>query len=70
MKNYRVLVREVHISHMEVLANSPDDAIDAVLDGVGKETHLEYSHTLDSDHWQVVTPEGETFSYVMGELVK
>ncbi len=69
MKTYRVLVREVHISHMEVRADDPDDAIFQVEGGAGEEKHLEYSHTLDSSTW-TVTSEGKTFSYVGNELIE
>lgn len=51
---YRVLVREIHISTMEVEeASSPEDAILAVVAGQSVELTCEYSHTLDSDTWSV-----------------
>jgi len=58
MGKYTVLVREVHVSHMEVEADSPQEALKAVREGGGEETCLEYSHTLDSNStWQVLDNE-------------
>ena len=53
MKTYIVGVREVHVSHMEVEANSPEEAVKKVVEGEGEETYLEYSHPLDKDLWTV-----------------
>jgi len=50
---FTVLVREVHVSHREVTASSKEEALRMVKDGDGDETYLEYSHTLDTDTWQV-----------------
>lgn len=46
-------VREVHVSTMEVEAESPEAAVQMVKDGQGREIMCEYSHTLDSDLWTV-----------------
>lgn len=50
---YIVQVREVHISHREVEANSPEEAKELVSNGDDTEVYLEYSHTLGSDTWTV-----------------
>lgn len=52
-KKYLVAIREVHVSHREIEADSPDDAIEKVFYGDGEEVLCEYSHTLDSDTWTV-----------------
>ena len=49
---YRVLVREVHVSHRIVEAPGPEEAkIIAAMEG--DEDYCEYSHTLDADTWTV-----------------
>lgn len=53
MKRYNVLIREVHVSHREVSAESEAEAIEKVANGEGEETYLEYSHTMNKDHWTV-----------------
>ena len=50
---YLVQVREVHISHREIEAESAEQALSFVADQDGEETFLEYSHTLDPDLWTV-----------------
>ena len=50
---YIVLVREVHVSHREIEADSEDEAKSKVYGGQGEETYLEYSHTLDRWYWTV-----------------
>ena len=60
MAKYTVLVREVHISHMEVEADSPEEAIEKVKEGEGDEATCEYSHTLDDDTWSVDDADGNT----------
>lgn len=52
-KKFTVLVREVHVSHREVEADSEAEALEKVAGGEGDETFLEYSHTLDTNTWQV-----------------
>jgi hypothetical protein len=52
-----VLVKEVHTSHMEIHADSKEEAIEKVANGEGEEVHEEYSHTLDTDEWEVLTSE-------------
>lgn len=58
MPKYTVLVREVHVSHMVVEADSPKEAIKKIKDGDGDEALCEYSHTLDSETWSVDDAEG------------
>ncbi len=57
-KLYNVLVREVHVSIMQIAAFSPAEAIKLVNDGDGEEMFLEYSHTLDQDTWTVEESSG------------
>jgi hypothetical protein len=59
VKRYNVMIREVHVSHREVSAESEAEAIEKVADGEGEETFLEYSHTMGKDHWTVETKEDE-----------
>lgn len=47
MKKFRVLVREVHVSTMEVEAETREEAIANVQEGEGEEISLEYGHTPD-----------------------
>ena len=53
MPKYNVLIREVHVSHRTVEADSEGEAIEKVAGGEGEETYLEYSHTLDTEAWTV-----------------
>lgn len=64
MKTYFVRRREVWVSYVEIDAESPQAALQLVSGGAGDELEdlLEYSHTLDSDSWDVEDPE-------TGELV-
>ncbi len=55
---YCVLVREVHVSTMEIEAANPIEAIQKVKDGQGEEVICEYSHTLDPDTWSVDDEKG------------
>ena len=51
---YIVNVREVHIQMVEIEAATEEEALDKVRGGEGNYIDpLEYSHTLDSDHWTV-----------------
>tara|TARA_R100000951_G_C2581314_1_gene162027 strand:- start:540 stop:743 length:204 start_codon:yes stop_codon:yes gene_type:complete len=54
---YTVLVREVHISHIAVEAESEAAALEQVnafgSDAGEGEIYCEYSHTLDTDTWTV-----------------
>jgi len=60
MKKYTVLVREVHVSHREILAESPEDAIRRVSDGEDEgDTFFEYSHTMDTSTWSVEDENGK-----------
>lgn len=54
MKTFIVSVREVHVSHRQVEADSPEDAIQRVQDGEDEEISMEYSHSLETDTWTVV----------------
>lgn len=51
MNLYRVLVREVHLSHRVIEADTPEAALDMAGDEL--EVKLEYSHTLDQSMWTV-----------------
>lgn len=53
MAKYIVNVREVHVSMMEIEAESEEEAIKEVARGGGEEVALEYSHTLETDYWTV-----------------
>lgn len=48
---YRVLIREVYVSHRIVEANSEDEALQIA--GDEEEDYLEYSHTLPKETWTV-----------------
>lgn len=58
MAKYIVRVREVHISYREVVAESPEHALQAVQENNGEETLCEYSHNLPVDTWDVEDAEG------------
>ena len=58
MTKYFVGKREVHVSTMEINADTPEEALLKVWDGDGEEVMCEYSHTLDSDSWSVEDAEG------------
>lgn len=47
MKQYRVLIKEVHISHMLVEADSPEEAKEKIMEGEGVEVRLEYDDVLE-----------------------
>lgn len=51
MTKYRVLIREVHVSHRIIEASSAEEALREA--GEGTEVYLEYSHTLDPETWTV-----------------
>lgn len=51
MPKFRVLIREIHISHREVEAESEAEAM--TLAGDAEEVYLEYGHTLDQEYWTV-----------------
>ena len=53
MTMFRVLVGEVHISHVLIEAESAKAALKFVEDGEGMEVRVEYSRTLDSDTWEI-----------------
>ena len=55
MPKFNVLVAELHYSFREVEAKDEEDAKRQIVDGEtdGDEVFLEYSHTLDPEHWKV-----------------
>lgn len=59
MPKYTVLVREIHVSHMEIEAENPEEAIDKIANGEGQEVCLEYDDTMDSCHWTVDDEDGK-----------
>ncbi len=52
-RKYHVGVREVHISTMEIEAESAAEAVELVMGGDGAQTMCEYSWTMDSETWTV-----------------
>ena len=58
MAKYTVRVREVHVAYHEVTAGSPEVAIHIVKKGGGELVNTEYSHTLDTDTWDVEDNDG------------
>jgi hypothetical protein len=48
---YLVLIREVHVSHRLVEADSEQEALE--FSGDGEEVMCEYSHTLPKETWTV-----------------
>lgn len=52
-KRYTILIREVHVAHHTVSANSKEEAVKMVKDGESCEEYIEYSHTMDDDTWQI-----------------
>lgn len=54
MKNWSVIVKEIHLQEVEVEANTAEEAIEAVLDGDGNYTaYTQQLETLDTDTWSV-----------------
>ena len=58
-KKYIVQVREVHVSSMEVEADSAEEAKTLVAEGGGDEIICEFSHGLDLDTWTVTDINGK-----------
>lgn len=56
MPKFIVRIREVHISYREVEADSVEEAIEEA--GGATELMVEYSHTLNTDHWDVEDEDG------------
>lgn len=52
MSEYIVSIREVHISHRKVKANSEEEAI-AKAEEEGQEIFCEFSHNINPDMWTV-----------------
>lgn len=54
MPEFTVYVREVWVQAVEIEAPTKTDAIEMVEAGEGESNdNFEYSHTLDSDTWEV-----------------
>lgn len=62
MAKFTVEVREVHISHVQVEAETREEAVANVKGGEGDELNLEYSNTLDKETWAVVDAD-KTYYY-------
>jgi PP-loop superfamily ATP-utilizing enzyme len=59
MPKYTVRVREVHVAYHEIEADNPETAMNKVQGGDGELVNTEYSHTLDSDTWDVEDEKGD-----------
>jgi hypothetical protein len=53
MAVYIIGIREVHVSTVSVEADSEEEALDLAVDGAGEEIILEYSHTMDREHFSI-----------------
>ena len=53
MARYYIGIREVHVSTVFVEADSEEEALDNAANGEGEEVVLEYSHTMDREHFTV-----------------
>ena len=54
MKNWSVIVQEIHLQEVEVEADTAEEAIYAVSDGEGDYSALpHFLETLDTDTWSV-----------------
>jgi hypothetical protein len=53
MPKYQVGIREVHVSTVEVEANSEEEALEIAAEGESEEVMLEYSHTLSRGHFSI-----------------
>ena len=54
MKNYLVIVKEIHMQNVFVKADTKEDAIEKVLDGEGDyDEGTEYLDTLGMNTWAV-----------------
>lgn len=58
MPKYVVRAREVHIAYYEINAESPEAAVQAVVNDAGELVNTEYSHTLNRDSWDVEDEQG------------
>jgi len=59
MPKYKVITKEVWIQPIIVEANNKKEALEIVADGSGEmlENEFEYSHTQDTDTWEVQSNE-------------
>ncbi|HUT58513.1 MAG TPA: hypothetical protein VNA25_11770 [Phycisphaerae bacterium] len=56
MSKFHVQIREVHVNHVEVEAETEEEAKDIAEKMLARgvdDLSLEYSHTLSKDHWTV-----------------
>ena len=53
MAVYIIGIREIHVSTVSVEADSEEEALDLACDGAGEEIILEYSHTMDREHFSI-----------------
>jgi len=53
MATYLVGIREVHVSTVEVEADSEEEALEIAAEGESEEVMLEYSHTLSRGHFSI-----------------
>lgn len=61
---YYIGIREIHVSTVLVEASSMEEALTLASAGAGEELSLEYSHTLDREHFTVerrVAPQDDEF---------
>lgn len=56
MATYLVGIREVHVSTVEVEADSEEEALEIAAEGESEEVMLEYSHTLSHVSIEKVMP--------------
>jgi hypothetical protein len=53
MAKYYIGIREVHVSTVFVEADSEEEALDKAAEGESEEVMLEYSHTMDREHFTI-----------------
>ena len=68
MKRFVIGVREIHVSHREVVAETYEDAVDQVMAaGSDKEIFLEYSDTMDREHCSLEEESDMTEEEILAE---
>ena len=68
-RTYVVAVKEVHVQHVSIEADSYEEAISLVNDGDGDEIgEAEYTCTLESDDWDIKGPDDNCFLPVYDTL--